>query len=316
MILLVTNRRDVTTDFVVAELSRRAEPFFRFNTDVADEANLRFELSGTGGQWLLTVEDRTWLAADFRAGYFRRPVLPEAIQHVSPDFVAQVRDEWGATLNSFYSALTCNWLSSPHSIARAEDKPRQLTLAHRLGFRVPETLISSSYRHVADFVPVSPTIAKPVRSGRLTTGESERIAFTSNVFGLTSDDAPAVEASPVIYQREIRKVSDLRVTVVGERVFACEIHQTAHPELDWRKSNPLHLGYKSLKLPEEDAARCVALVQTLDLGFGAIDLVRDSAGNLWFLEINPNGQWAWIEHQTSLPIASAIVDLLIERTAA
>lgn len=49
MILLVTNRRDVTTDFVVAELSRRGQSFFRFNTDVANEADLRFELSGTGG---------------------------------------------------------------------------------------------------------------------------------------------------------------------------------------------------------------------------------------------------------------------------
>lgn len=133
MILLVTNRRDVTTDFVVAELSRRGQSFFRFNTDVANEADLRFELSETGGQWLLTIGDGTWLAEDFRAGYFRRPALPEAIHQVSPDYVAQVRGEWGATLNSFYSALTCNWLSRPHAIALAEDKPRQLTLAHGLG---------------------------------------------------------------------------------------------------------------------------------------------------------------------------------------
>lgn len=58
--------------------------------------------------------------------------------------------------------------------------------------------------------------------------------------------------------------------------------------------------------------KCINLVKDLNLRFGAIDLVCDLDGDYWFLEINPNGQWAWIENQTKLPIASSIVDELLK----
>ena len=58
------------------------------------------------------------------------------------------------------------------------------------------------------------------------------------------------------------------------------------------------------------AAPAVALVDELNLRFGAIDLIRDVNGEYWFLECNPNGQWAWIENRTGLPISAAIVDEL------
>lgn len=35
-----------------------------------------------------------------------------------------------------------------------------------------------------------------------------------------------------------------------------------------------------------------------------------------FLEINPNGQYLWIEDETGLPITDAICDLLLERSPA
>jgi len=57
-------------------------------------------------------------------------------------------------------------------------------------------------------------------------------------------------------------------------------------------------------------------VRLLGLRFAAIDLVLDQTGEYWFLEANPNGQWAWIESRTGLPISSAIVDELLAISAA
>ncbi len=54
---------------------------------------------------------------------------------------------------------------------------------------------------------------------------------------------------------------------------------------------------------------CRALVRALNLRFGAIDLVRCD-GKVWFLEINPTGEWAWLEHVFGDRIASAIADEL------
>ena len=37
---------------------------------------------------------------------------------------------------------------------------------------------------------------------------------------------------------------------------------------------------------------------------------RRADGPWWFLEVNPNGQWLWIEHATGLPIAAAVAAAL------
>ncbi len=116
----------------------------------------------------------------------------------------------------------------------------------------------------------------------------------------------------MILQREISKASDLRVTVVGDDVFAVSIDSQTQTEteVDWRKGDGLQLGHAITQLPDEIASRCVELVRAMDLRFGAIDLIEDREGRYWFLEINPNGQWAWLETRTGAPIASAIVDEL------
>ncbi|MDQ3698554.1 MAG: hypothetical protein M3373_11110 [Gemmatimonadota bacterium] len=71
--------------------------------------------------------------------------------------------------------------------------------------------------------------------------------------------------------------------------------------------------YRPCQLPEKVEALCVELLTELNLCFGAIDIVRAPDGEYVFLEINPNGQWAWVEERTGLPISDAIADLLTGR---
>jgi D-alanine-D-alanine ligase-like ATP-grasp enzyme len=63
-------------------------------------------------------------------------------------------------------------------------------------------------------------------------------------------------------------------------------------------------------LPASIAEQCVRLTQSFNLRFSAIDLVLDVEGEYWFLEMNPNGQWAWVESRVGLPISETIVDEL------
>ncbi|GAA2475148.1 hypothetical protein GCM10023100_53930 [Actinocorallia cavernae] len=38
----------------------------------------------------------------------------------------------------------------------------------------------------------------------------------------------------------------------------------------------------------------------------------DRAGDYWWLELNPNGQWGWLETETGLAMSSAFADLLAQ----
>ena len=311
MILLVTNKRDITTDFIVLELERRALPFVRLNSEDLPQATVRFR-PDTG--WELILEDQMVALSDVVAGYYRRPGTPEVPENTGDaatrDYIAS---EWSAVLRSLWNALEGRWLNSPFAILRAEDKPRQLSAALALGFSIPDTLVSNDFVAASDFVAQGGAIGKPLRHALVERGPSGEVLFTSRLELLTLEDRAAVAVAPVIYQREIAKDCDLRVTVIGEQWFATAIHSQGNreTEVDWRRGSRVDLAHQTVPLPEDIAQRCLMLTRALDLRYAAIDLIRDTAGAYWFLEINPNGQWAWIERRTGAPLSAAIVDALI-----
>jgi glutathione synthase/RimK-type ligase-like ATP-grasp enzyme len=313
-ILLATNKRDITTDFVVLELRRRNIPFLRLNTEDLPQNAVTFEPTAVDG-WQLTRDDQTHRLSSFSAGYYRRPSTPIPAAAIT-DPVAQEYcvSEWSAVLRSLWNALDGRWLNSPFAILRAEDKPKQLAVAASLGFHIPETIVTNDQQAAIRFADRHSIIGKPLRQALLERGETGEVIFTSRLSRADLEEGAAVSLAPCILQREVTKKCDVRVTIVGQNVFAVAIgsQATADTATDWRKGSNPDLSHEVIYLPADIVERCVALTQLLDISFGAIDLVLDKADNYWFLEINPNGQWAWIERRTGLPITAAIVDALLE----
>lgn len=127
---------------------------------------------------------------------------------------------------------------------------------------------------------------------------------------------PSFEHCPVIFQEYIAKKLELRITVVGSQVFACALYSQECPSLEGRidfRSNIHDIRHEPCQLPEEIERKCVLLVKELGLQFGCIDMIITPAGEYVFLEINPNGQWLWIQDRTKMPIAKAIAELLVTR---
>lgn len=311
MILLVTNARDLTTDYIVLELQRRALPFIRLNTERLPDALVRFGMA-SNDDWEIQLGGDRIEGHQVTAAYFRRPGSPEVDPGLSDEGErAYCEAEWAALLKSLYLRLEGRWLNSPSAIGLAEDKPRQLVLAQQIGFEAPQAVVTNAAAVLETFVGSGPSVAKPLREALLE-GSEERVIFTSRIERATSREARAIATAPLILQREVLKRADIRVTVVGENVFSARIHSQvdADSEVDWRRGNSAALYHEAFDLPEELAGRCVQMVSDLGLTYGAIDLIEDEQGVFWFLECNPNGQWAWIEQRTQLPIASAIVDWL------
>lgn len=311
MILLVTNKRDLTTDFVVLELEQRGVPFVRLNSEDLPKAMVHFT---PAEGWKIILEDQALALRDVTAGYYRRPGTPEVPDKAGDEATREyIIDEWSAVLRSLWNALEGRWLNSPFAILRAEDKPRQLSEALALGFAIPETLVANEFESARAFVAKGGAIGKPLRHALVERGPTGEVLFTSRLAALDLDDRAAVVAAPIIYQREIAKACDLRVTVIGERLYATAIYSQSEEEtkVDWRRGSRVDLLHELVELPDDLADRCRALTRALDLRYGAIDLILDTAGAYWFLEINANGQWAWIERRTGAPLSAAIVDTLL-----
>ena len=123
---------------------------------------------------------------------------------------------------------------------------------------------------------------------------------------LTDD---AINAVPLLAQRALEEKSDLRVTVVGDDVFAVRIlSQGVGITGDWRVVPKANLEYQDIVLDNEIAARCHLLVRRLGLSFAAIDLIETPHGT-FFIEVNPTGEWGWLS-TAERPIDRAIASWL------
>lgn len=314
-VLLITNKSDITTDFIVQELKRQGIPFFRLNTEeITKSISLSFNIEKS--EFLIIDKDFniSYDCLKFTSVYYRRPEIPEvSIEGLSQGEQIFIANEFTFFLEGFYKILkNAFWFSPVYAIREAENKIHQLILAKELGFEIPRSLLTTDYVCANDFFYSTSAncIIKPIKSGLITEQKNDKVVFTSKI-DCFPEDPVSIENCPSFLQEHIGKTSDIRVTVVGNKIFSTEIlSQNRHEtEVDWRKGENV-LVHKRIDLPTDLEEKCTKLVNTLNLKFGAIDFILDKNGNFIFLEINPNGQWAWIEHQTNYPISKEIVEIL------
>lgn len=118
---------------------------------------------------------------------------------------------------------------------------------------------------------------------------------------------------PMIIQPYIEKAYELRVTIIGNKLFACKLDNQGVLGAceDWRDFNLNQVEHSVYNLPAEIKSKCFALIKKLNLQYGCIDLIATPHKDYIFLENNHNGQWGWVEEETGMPIAEALADLLM-----
>ena len=321
MILIVTGKDDLTTDYFIRRLEQRHLSFFRFNTeDLLSDFEVSLRLGSDSADLSLIdisrhVEVRL---ADITAAYFRKPQVPIGDGQSEASEQAFNRRELSETLRSIWRLIPDEkWLNAPEALWLAGNKVKQLKIATELGFRTPPTLISSNSREVLKFIETHDrkVIAKAVKHAFINCGDTMNLLFTSALdqSDLTSI-ATATSLVPSIFQPRLDKKCDLRVTVVGDSVFPVALlsQQNAETSVDWRAWDVtgVDLVHERFDLPENLRVRCIELNRRFNLRFSCIDMVQVKNGDFYFLEVNPNGQWAWIEEMVRFPIRESIIDLL------
>lgn len=324
MILIVTDGKDVHADRVEAKLRARGEQTLRFDwAEFPSRASLAVKWSSAGKQVLLRIAGACIDLGSCKAGWYRRPGKPQVSGGIAPPILHDyAEEECVRVLQDTCNALPIRWLPGTiAAIRRADNKQLQLDLASELGFEIPPTLITTDpseffefYRcHDGQLIDKMPST---VLQGWQRTGK-EFMRFTQPVTTRDVGYASRLRHSPVLFQRNIAKKFELRITVVDDQVLAAEIHSqsTKRTQLDWRHYDWDHTPYRPHDLPDSVRARCLALTRRLGLRFGAIDMIVTPDGRYVFLEINPNGQWQWIEDESGLPISNALCDALARSSA-
>ncbi len=324
MLLVVTNKSDLACDYLILRLKERGIRFLRLNTEDFGRA-FQIDISFNGSpECRLAFEDGQVLESEEITGvYFRQPRAPAVPNGTADSDRLFVQREIKETLRGLWRLIDARkWLNHPRNLWLASNKLEQLAIAGRLGFRIPETCVSMSAARVRAFYDEhgGRIICKAVKNGFRHEGDTITLAMTRRVERAFIDNFDSYATVPMIYQRELIKAYDVRVTLIGDQLFPVAIHsqEREDTEVDWRlwDVSAFDLKHEQIELPQEVAAYCRAIAKHFNLGFAAIDLVRGTDGLFYFLEVNPNGQWAWIEQKTGYPIRDAIIDRLTMRSAA
>lgn len=292
------------------------EPFVIVDWSRVPENNLEATYTLHGKRCILQ-----WGAYDLsglKGIWYRKPET--TTEHALP--LKGARAKYAATaLRQFNEQLLVYapralWISDYFALRAAGNKLRQLEVAAQLGFRVPDTIITSSPAAARMFVERhAAVVVKPIDVQLYSKGGEVALFLTQKVNKHTIDYR-GMHLAPAIFQQAIDVAIDIRVTVVGNEAFAATVTGSAVDNgasgvRDWRIAH--HTGdfvVCAHTLPSRIAQLCVAHVKKLGLHFGAIDLILDKKGRYWFLENNPNGQWGFVEQATSQPIGKAIATLL------
>lgn len=312
VVLLVTARGDETGDAVEAALKELERTVIRM--DIGDfPARLRLALTNDGRQWRgrLWTDDAYVDVDQVRSVYYRRPTHFSMAPGLSDGDAAFAKLEARIGFGGAFASLGAAWVNNPARVAFAEYKPVQLNVAAAVGMVTPRTLITNDYDELQNFASTvdGPVVCKAFSSLVLSAESTPKAVFTTIIDPATVDPRQLAVTAHLV-QEWIPKDFEVRVTMIGHQPFAAAICAGSDAAyVDWRADYP-SLSYERIEVPPGVVESMIQYLIKFGLNYGAFDFVVQPDGVWRFLECNPNGQWLWLEHEISLPISTALAELL------
>jgi len=312
-VLIITNDHDEHADAVIVELNKRNVPVFRFHPeDFPHACSVSIEIQDGRIQGELRNADHRVAFDDICAAWFRRSrnLFDGRLSMTSEKLDDYVKAQSTATVAAVCASLQTLWVSDPFKLRRGEVKALQLAEASRAGLKIPNTLISNDPAQAATFIGALGNMEcaiKPLIAIGVTDDQGYRLPLTTTL--PPGHSLESVALAPTILQPYVAKAFELRCVVIGEKIFCAKMDSQANEttRIDWRGGDPEH---EIFALPEQVEASLHRLMDSFGLNFASLDMIVTPEGEFVFLELNPNGQWLWLEIELGLPLVASMADLL------
>jgi hypothetical protein len=287
-IVIVAPASDDHANHLIQTLQRLALPYSIVDFESVTDLQLDFDPSTAGA----VFQNLCGLSSEIPITvWWRRPknVRQFGVPKGS-DWFDYAREQWHVLLRSHLATATCRYVNH----FRAEDvalKPVQLVAARHVGLRVPKTIITNDPAKAAEFIEGLSSegkrcIFKPLTPHKHHLGETRVISSLESW-------EDSLRIAPVIFQECIERGTDLRITIFGAEIFPTRVTETESELIDWR-ADP-RSSYEPTEISDTVSKKLSAVLERLGLVTGSFDLRIDPAGDLYFFEVNPSGQFLNLE---------------------
>lgn len=318
-VLVLASELDRTADGVISGLAERGVEVMRLDLSWFPQ-RLTLDAEFRDGSWKghLRTEHHKVDLATVRSVWVRTPSsfrMPEGMSAAERDFAKrEAKLGVGGVLLALPDVL---WVNRPDLAATAVYRPVQWEAAAQCGLTVPRTLVSNDPVALSRFAQVSApgVVLKPLSTNLIYEDHTYKMGWTRKLSADDLADLRGVEVTAHLVQDWVPKCWECRAVVVGEEIFAVAIYAGSDESyVDWRSDYPA-LSYEVVELPKPVTTGLRAFMAKLGLVYGAFDLAvgqSDDAEVVSFLEINPGGQYGFLEAATGVPITDSLVRLLAE----
>lgn len=319
VVILTHSQDNESVEMVADAIAARGGRAVRLDTDLyPTQVQLSIAQGGARTRGLLRTPEAELPLDEISALWYRRGAVGGAMP---AELDRQTRGaaiaESRSVMHGFIDGLGVYTLCSKASMDAGSNKVLQLELAAECGLAVPRTLVSNDPEQVRAFAAEIPggIVTKMMHSFAIYDEEgNENVVFTSPVTDEDLADLDGLSLCPMTFQESLPKAAELRVTVVGERVFTASLsaHLGTAGQTDWRVvGQQTERAWTVGALPRDVQRGLLRLMDRLGLDYGAADFIVEPDGRHVFLEVNPAGEFFWLQRSPGLPIAEAMADLLL-----
>ncbi|MCM3768389.1 hypothetical protein [Neobacillus niacini] len=308
-VLVISDKYDFTTDFVCLELEKRQVNYLRLNRDEFHTYKIqlvtsKFEINVKLGKCKYNISNDS-----LKGIYYRAPIFLREINQTDRSIEEQLYcEQWMSFVRNLLIFEDAVWVNNPEKTFKAENKIVQLKYAKKVGFNIPYTMVTNGSPELEN----KRYVVKSLDTAFFNIKGKEGFVY-SNILQKEEIQDANLEWAPVTIQEYIYPKTDIRVTVVGNDVFATSITSKGNGvDIDWRIVKD-EVDFTTVSLPVHIEEKCIKLIKDLGLKFGAIDLLKTEENDYFFLEINPTGEWAWLVHTTGQLIPQSIADMLVSK---
>lgn len=195
------------------------------------------------------------------------------------------------------------WLAPVDRLVAAENKIVQYRAAAEQGIDVPATAVGPDPAVLARALG-EPFVAKPLGPGSYADADgAQRVVYARAVSAADLAGADML-AAPFLAQALVRACVHLRVVTVDGQAWVAAVDAAGLP-VDWRADEAAHRAFEAAG-DAEAAAGAARLAAALGVGFTSQDWIRDEDGRLWFVDLNPGGQWLFLPRDVADGVSQAL----------
>lgn len=318
-VLIITHTKDnVSVDKVTEFINQAGGEAIRFNVDrYPVDYRLTSVYNGRTWQVLLENGQESHSLDDITACWYRRSFnLGTGLKEMlDKEYLGPTMLEVKRTLFGMLESLPCFHIERYSVYRRLDSKEEQLRMAEKHGLKIPATCISNSPEHAKQFIDACEhVITKMQSSFAIYRGEHEHVVFTNELTSEHLHDLDSLTLCPMTFQEKLEKKLELRVTIVGKKIFAFSIdsQRVVNAKVDWRKEGASMIDdWQPYRLPAAIEAKLLSFMADYKMNYGAIDLILTPNDEYYFLEINAAGEYFWLDKLCDNEISRQLAGVLL-----